>query len=109
MEGNVISDSQINASSENNRAHGARNARLNFQPTSDRTGAWSSEHLTIEEWLQVDFQKSVTVGKVATQGRPDYNWPQWVETYSLSYSMNGSVFTVLQQNGADKVCLIKSI
>ena len=107
MEGNVISDSQIIASSEYYRGYGARNARLNFQPTSDRAGAWSSEHLTIEEWLQVDFQKSVTVGKVATQGRPD--WPQWVETYSLSYSMNESVFTVLQQNGSDKVCLIKSI
>ncbi|XP_068750756.1 uncharacterized protein [Montipora capricornis] len=39
MEGNVISDSQIIASSEHDRGHGARNARLNFQPTSNRTGA----------------------------------------------------------------------
>ena len=104
MESYVILDSQITASSEWNAEHGARNARLNLQASSGRrTGGWSSAsgHNIYNQWLQVDFIKTVTLVKVATQGRMDAD--QWVKNFSLSYSMDGNVFKVYQQSGSDKV------
>ena len=39
---------------------------------------------------------------VVTQGRPDY--PQWVESYSISYSIDGALFkTYRELRNVDKV------
>ena len=39
---------------------------------------------------------------VVTQGRPDY--PQWVESYSISYSIDGALFkTYRELRSVDKV------
>ena len=104
MESHFILDSQITASSEWNAKNGAHNARLNLQAVSGiRSGGWSAApgQNNYNQWLQVDFIKTVTLGKVATQGR--MNADQWVSNFSLSYSMDGNVFKVYQQSGSDKV------
>lgn len=105
MESGFISDSQIIASSEWNADHGARNARLNFQAGSGRSGSWSSRYWDVNQWLQVDFIKTTTLVKVATQGRMDVD--QWVTSYSLSSSMNENNFEIYQQSGAVKVSVSK--
>ncbi|KAL9958573.1 hypothetical protein ACROYT_G035603 [Oculina patagonica] len=101
MESGYISDSQISASSEYNARHTVFNARLNFQAGNGRTGAWSAGPLNPHQWLQVDFVRMVTLGQVATQGRPEY--AQWVASYSLSYSMNGIDHEMYEQDGSVKI------
>lgn len=94
MESGAILDSQITASSPP-APHGAR---LNSQVDG---GSWSALVIDVNQWLQVDFLQNVTLCKVATQGRDSS--PQWVLSYLLSYSMDGSAFENYKQCGADKV------
>ena len=103
MENGYILDSQISASSEYDANHAAINARLNFQAGNGRTGAWSAgSPLDPHQWLQVDFVRKVTLGQVATQGRPQHHL-QWVTSYSLSYSVNGIDYELYEQDGTVKV------
>ena len=60
MESTDIFDSQISSSSDLDAHHEARNARLNFQAVSDRSGAWSAGSNDVNQWLQVDFVKVVS-------------------------------------------------
>lgn len=60
MESTDIFDSQISSSSDWDAHHKARNARLNFQAASDRSGAWSAGSNDANQWLQVDFLKVVS-------------------------------------------------
>ena len=105
MENGNISDSQITASSKHNNLHAASQARLHYQGGYNGgatfAGSWSARGNDVEPWLQVDFREKVTVVKVATQGRFDRD--QWVESYSLSYSHDGTHFEVYKQFGEAKV------
>lgn len=98
MENGAILDSQITASTEFSPSHAPRMARLNFQASQ---GSWSALVSDVNQWLQVDFLHNVTLSKVATQGR--HHYPQWVLSYLLSYSMDGSAFENYKQCGEDKV------
>ncbi|XP_078344750.1 uncharacterized protein LOC144630294 [Oculina patagonica] len=98
MESGAILDSQITASSEHSSQYPARLARLNVQAGQT---CWAALVNDVNQWLQVDFLQSVTLSKVATQGR--HNYPQWVESYFLSYSMDGSAFENYKQCGEDKI------
>lgn len=60
MESTDIFDSQISSSSDWGAHHEARNARLNFQAVSDRSGTWSAGSNDANQWLQVDFVKVVS-------------------------------------------------
>jgi len=105
MENLEISDSQITASTIFSHSLEARNARLNFRSVPGRYGSWATLHRDLNQWLQVDFAKKVRLVKVATQGRWDY--PQWVTSYSLSYSMDGNSFQVYKECGEVKVSFTK--
>ena len=98
MGNGAIIDSQITASSVHSPPHAPVRARLNSQVQG---GSWSALILDVNQWLQVDFLQNVTLSKVATQGRHSY--PQWVLSYLLSYSMDGSTFETYKQCGGDKV------
>lgn len=105
MENGNISDSQITASSKHTNRHAASQARLHYQGGYNGgaifAGSWSARGNDVEPWLQVDFRGKITVVKVATQGRFDAD--QWVESYSLSYSQDGTHFVVYKQVGEVKV------
>ena len=98
MEDRNISDSQLTASNSYS-LYPARHARLNDP------NFWAAASNDMNQWLQVDFEKELTVTKVATQGRSlemgDY-W-QWVRTYSLKYSHDGTSFQFYKQFGDVKV------
>ncbi|XP_031569140.1 uncharacterized protein LOC116303695 [Actinia tenebrosa] len=87
LQSQVVSDSQMSASSKWNSAHRAANGRLHFRAGGKRTGAWSAKYDNAEQWLQVDFRKIAKITKIATQGRQDHD--QWVKSYTLSYSRDG--------------------
>ena len=97
MENGEISDDQITSSSDwydstiDTRSHGAPNGRLNFVARSDRTGAWSPQTNDLDQWLQVDFQRSTIITGISTQGREDLL--QFVKKYTISFSDDEENFT----------------
>ena len=86
MENGEIPDGQITASSvwgSGSRHHGAANGRLNFMSSNVRTGAWSSGTNDLNQWLQVDFQRSTIITGISTQGRQDNS--QRVTKYTIFF------------------------
>ena len=99
MESRQILDRQISASSEYDSEHSAQNGRLNFK-NPPNPGAWSPK-LSDGSWLQVDFENLVIITEVLTQGRSDL--PQWVTSFTLSYTNNSNEFIRYSKNGVQKV------
>ena len=90
-----ITDEQLSASSRFTRNNGAENARLTL------SGVWNPTLEDPSPWLQVDFLENVAVSEISTQGSKNYN--QWVKTYNVSFSYDGTNFHFCEQNGQIKV------
>ena len=88
MESGHLLDHALSASTYFSANHIPQFSRLNKIPASGKAGAWSARTNNGNQWLQVYFGRETTVTKVATQGR--YDSDQWVMSYSLSYSVDGS-------------------
>ena len=105
MESRAITDAQITASSEQDdvHVHAASRARLNSQEIPNKAaGAWVSDAIDVNPWLQVDLGAPYTnVTRVATQGRNSLNFPMWVTKYKLQYSDNGTAFQFYREPGQD--------
>ena len=87
MENGEIFDNQITSSSNYSNQHRAANGRLNFVAGSFRTGAWSSRANNLDQWLQVDFQRSTIITGISTPGRQESN--QFVKSYTVSFGDDG--------------------
>ena len=103
FEEGIIKDSQITASSEYNQEYAAKNGRLNFQGQVGREASWSTKSNDDQQWLQVDLQYQVDLTGISSQGRGDCTCDEWVESYTVSYSNNGTYFIDFKQNGDIKV------
>lgn len=70
------------------------------------TGGWCQHRRSKDyEWLQVDFGFVVSVGKVATQGKQEFDF--WVTRYFLLYRRVASGRLYLyRQNGNVKVLVL---
>lgn len=88
MESGHLSDSALSASTSYDANHAPQQSRLNTAPSKGRVGAWCAGKNYPNQWLQVYFGRETTVSEVATQGR--YDGDQWVTSYSLSHSVDGS-------------------
>ena len=55
MENDLISGSQITASSSFSTENGASNARLNWIAMGGRCGGWTAKDIDKNQWIQVDF------------------------------------------------------
>ena len=85
MENGEISDNQIIASSSWNYQSRGSIGRLNLIAAgSSRAGSWVSWKNDLNQWLQVDFQRSTIITGISTQGRQDLN--QFVKSYTISFS-----------------------
>ena len=104
MESRAISDAQISASSEWNPNHAAIQGRLNFQAGGGKIGAWSAKYNDQNQWLRVDLGSSKHVTRLATQGRNSNRFDQWITSYKVEYSSDGSSFHCYHEHGTDKVC-----
>ena len=96
MESRKITDGQIKASTEFNSAHGATNGRLNFKAGGGKTGAWSARTNDVHQWLQVDLGAKTEVTGIQIQGRQDAD--QWVTSFTISYSSDGTTYTFYQNS-----------
>jgi len=101
MEDQRITDSQITASSYYDLNVAPWLGRLNV---IREQGAWAPMSASKGEFLQIDLLTKTAIFKVATQGR---GWKviQYVNSYSLKYSIDGAMWLVYKPNGVKKVCL----
>ena len=96
MESRKITDGQITASTELNASQGATNGRLNFKAVGGKTGAWSALRNDLHQWLQVDLGAKTEVTGIQIQGRQDAD--QWVTSFTISYSSDGTTYTPHQNS-----------
>ena len=90
MESFEIPDSSITASSSYSYDHSAKFGRLRMAAKNGHKGGWSAKTNDKNQWLQIDLGSTMKVNKIATQGRQDTS--QWVTSFQLSYSIDGSSF-----------------
>ncbi|XP_004606640.3 coagulation factor VIII isoform X1 [Sorex araneus] len=103
MENKAISDAQITASSYLNNVFATwspSQARLYLQ---GRTNAWRPQVNNPNQWLQVDFQKTMKVTGITTQGVKSLLTSMYVKEFFLSSSQDGHNWTPFLQNGKVKV------
>ena len=95
MESGSIPDSDITASSENTAA---KNGRLNLG------SSWCAATSDSNQYLQIDLQTLHIICAVSTQGNSQAD--QWVKTYTLKLSKDGSSvsWTDYKEDGLVKVC-----
>ncbi|KAL9978622.1 hypothetical protein ACROYT_G016159 [Oculina patagonica] len=101
MDDGRVQDSAITASTIYSGSYAAKFGRLNLVAASGNAGAWCAKTSDVNQWLQIDLRTPTTVTKVATQGRQDDS--QWVTSYSLSYSLNGSFWVQYILRGKKKI------
>ncbi|XP_028610716.1 lactadherin isoform X2 [Grammomys surdaster] len=98
MEGGAIADSQISASSVyvaylGLQRWGPELARLH------RTGivnAWTASNYDSKPWIQVNFLRKMRVSGVMTQGAKRAGWAEYLKTFKVAYSLDGSKFEFIQ-------------
>ena len=105
MENKEIPNQNVTASSYYAPGYESWQARLNNVQKSGSTGSWSTLLKTIGQYLQIDMGKERVVNKIATQGRPSDD--QWVTSYKLLFSSDGSNWNEYQNNGVVKVNVVK--
>ena len=96
IERGSITNAQITASTQHDYQYRSYYARLN-----SKSGSWIPTSLNAHQWLRVDLGKKTSVREIKTQGR--YNSNQWVTSYRVSYSNDGSSFQTYKENNKDKV------
>ncbi|XP_054853023.1 coagulation factor VIII [Eublepharis macularius] len=103
MESKAIFNQQISASSYIDNVVSSWPpflARLNMQ---GRNNAWRPKTNSPEEWLQVNFQKTVRVTGIVTQGAKSAFTYMYVREFSLSSSRDGKNWTPVLQGGKEKI------
>ena len=88
MQSKAIPDSKITASSYHNHNYVPSKARLHMN-----SYGWTPKtlKLAVGSWLQVDLSTVHTVDAIATQGSKIAS-AEWMKSYSLQYSLDGSTF-----------------
>ena len=92
MESRSIPDNRITASSQISQA---KNGRLN------RKGSWCASTSDNKPYLEIDLQTFHIICAVSTQG--DSLTDNWVKTYSLQISTDGTFWTNYNEFGKVKV------
>ena len=87
-----IPDNNITASSGVSEA---KNGRLN------EIKAWCASSRDAKPYLQIDLETIHIVCAVSTQGNP--NADQWIETYTIQVSTDGTTWTNYKEHGQNKV------
>ncbi|XP_064227600.1 coagulation factor VIII isoform X2 [Aotus nancymaae] len=103
MESKAISDAQVTASSYFTNIFATwspSKARLHLQ---GRSNAWRPQVNNPKEWLQVDFQKTMKVTGITTQGVKSLLTSMYVKEFLLSSSQDGHHWTLFSQNGKVKI------
>ena len=99
--GRLVLDDDMTASSQLDPEHAPSGGRLNYQSQFDsqgritQIGGWSALTNDEHQWLQIKFSQIYQISGVASQGSSDDT--QWVTTYKLEYSTDGSIWIYYPQ------------
>ena len=96
-----ILDNQLKASSELNANTPAKNGRLKFVAGS----SWCASTSDSSPYLQIDLRIPHIICAVSTQGNSQGS--QWVKSYTLQSSTDGTTWTGYEENGQVKVVEVK--
>lgn len=96
-----LSEGAFSASSfwQNHQGYKPANAKFSFTTTESN---WSAGSNNPNQWLQVDLGYNAVIRAIGTKGRCT-RAQQWVTSYKLSYSEDGSNWKFYKQNGADVI------
>ncbi|KAK3611486.1 hypothetical protein CHS0354_039099 [Potamilus streckersoni] len=94
----IVSNNQFDASTAYNYSFEAFRGRLYEVADITGGGAWIPRHADQFQWVQVDFGLPERIVGIITQGRQDM--PQWVTTYTVSYSIDGQTWQDYKDVGA---------
>ena len=99
----IISDDQMTASSYYSSYWLPHYGRLK----NTRGGGWTARlPSSVSDWLQIDFERTVQVCAVETQGDVDGN--EWVIAFYLSFSSDGASWSnSTYENGTQVVSLTR--
>ncbi|XP_032233952.2 EGF-like repeat and discoidin I-like domain-containing protein 3 isoform X4 [Nematostella vectensis] len=103
MEDYRIKDDQITQSSYYFDYYMGKYARLNLDANSTSPRAWIAHGSDPEKWIQIDLKRLVIVTKVQTQGSTGAD--NWITSFTISYSLDGTNWSVYQEGGVDKTLL----
>ncbi len=103
MENFQITDSQLSASGQHRVEMSPGAGRINYFISSGLGGCWLPLVKDENQWLQVNFLRTVKVTGFATQGR-HYD-PQWLKEYTVSYKQGKDdvEFELYKTQGKTKV------
>lgn len=97
MESGTIPNNRVTTSSEQNASTPAKNGRLNYTSGS----SWCAGTGDTSPYLQIDLQALHIICAVSTQGNSRAD--QWVKTYRLQLSVDGTNWTDYKEGGQVKV------
>ena len=98
MGSGTIPDNNINASSVESAGTPVKNGWLNYSSGS----SWCAGTSDTNPYLQIDLQTLHIICAVSTQGNSQAD--QWVKTYTLQLSTDGTTWTDYKEAGQVKVC-----
>ena len=88
LEDGSIKDVQLDATSSSS-GHNQQYGRLNYDNTFN---GWLHENSDTDPWFEVNFYRDALISGVATQGGSQTSGDSWMETFEMSYSIDGTVF-----------------
>ncbi|MBN3271089.1 EDIL3 protein, partial [Polyodon spathula] len=104
MEGGIISNQQITASSTHRALFGLQKwypyfARLNRKGL---VNAWTAAENDRWPWIQINLQRRMRVTGLITQGAKRIGSPEYIKSYKIAYSDDGKTWRTYKVKGTDE-------
>ncbi|XP_076727620.1 EGF-like repeat and discoidin I-like domain-containing protein 3 [Callospermophilus lateralis] len=104
IEGGIISNQQITASSTHRALFGLQKwypyyARLNKKGLIN---AWTAAENDRWPWIQINLQRKMRVTGVITQGAKRIGSPEYIKSYKIAYSNDGKTWTMYKVKGSNE-------
>ncbi|XP_072372325.1 EGF-like repeat and discoidin I-like domain-containing protein 3 isoform X4 [Scyliorhinus torazame] len=101
MEGGIISNQQISASSTHRALFGLQKwypyyARLNKKGL---VNAWTAAENDRWPWIQINLQRTIRITGLISQGAKRLGSPEYVKSYKIAYSGDGKTWTTYKVKG----------
>ncbi|XP_027720048.1 EGF-like repeat and discoidin I-like domain-containing protein 3 [Vombatus ursinus] len=104
IEGGIISNQQITASSTHRALFGLQKwypyyARLNKKGL---VNAWTAAENDRWPWIQINLQRKMRVTGVITQGAKRIGSPEYIKSYKIAYSNDGKTWAMYKVKGTNE-------
>uniref|UniRef100_A0A8C0MLE0 EGF like repeats and discoidin domains 3 n=1 Tax=Canis lupus familiaris TaxID=9615 RepID=A0A8C0MLE0_CANLF len=104
IEGGIISNQQITASSTHRALFGLQKwypyyARLNKKGLIN---AWTAAENDRWPWIQINLQRKMRVTGVITQGAKRIGSPEYIKSYKIAYSNDGKTWVMYKVKGTNE-------